>query len=332
MLFSKERNPKMEELRNFVSVSSSAEFNTLATHIQNAERDYLIPVIGQGLYDELQEFYDAEITGTGSGVQEETAHLLALCQSAVIHLAYWIGFDVLNAHVSDGGFKRTESASVKGLYKYQEGNLKDYFRTNGFNGLDTVLQYLEDKLADFGEFKLSAAYTVFKSAIIPKTADFNEIVFINNSRLTFLRMKQHIALIEDIEIRLLLGDVAYTYVKAEIVKDTPAAKVTALLPYLRKPIAYLASAMLMEESGADLTDNGLYFTSAMATNSNDTERKPAAADRIKILVARNRHIGNSYLDLLRTYLSVNATDWSDVATSTGKVLRRDNTGKKTFWA
>jgi len=41
MLFSKEKNAKMEEIRNYISVSASSEFDTIAPHIQNAERDYL---------------------------------------------------------------------------------------------------------------------------------------------------------------------------------------------------------------------------------------------------------------------------------------------------
>lgn len=322
----------MEEIRNFISVSSSADFNTIAPHILNAERDYLVPVIGQAMYDELQEFYDSELSSTGSGVQESTEQLLRLCQSAVIHIAYWIGFDLLNIYLSDSGFKRTESDGVKGLYKYQEENLKNYFRTNGFNGLDTVLQYLENNIADFGEFKSATACTIFRAAFIPKTDIFDSIVSINKSRLTFLRMKPHMQLIEDTEIITLLGAVAYAYVKTEMVKDTPDNKVVALLPYLRKPIAFLASAMLMEESGADLLDNGLYFTSSTAISADNTVKNVSGSDRIAILVMRNRNIGNAYLDQLRSYLKVNAADWGDVTPSTGKLFRRDNTAKKTFWA
>ena len=145
-------------------------------------------------------------------------------------------------------------------------------------------------------------------------------------------MKSHMQLIEDTEIATILGPVAFSYVKDEMAKPLPAAKVTALLSYIRKPIAFLASALLMEESGADLTDNGLYFSQTIAGYNNDTERKPSSSDRIAILVSRNRSFGNAFLDQLRTYLAAHATDWTDVTPSTGKVLRRDNTDKKTFWA
>jgi len=332
MLFSKEKNPKMEEVRNFVSVTSSSTFENVVPHIANAERDYLIPVIGIDMYDELVEFYEMDPPATPTDVQLKMSELLRLAQSAVIHIAFWIGFDLLNVLVTDGGFKRTESESVKSLYKYQEENLKAYFRTNGFNGIDTVLQYLESNLTSFTEFSASSACTLFKTALIPKTEIFNNIVFINKSRLTFLRMKPHMQLIEDTEIATILGPIAYEYVKSEIVKETPSEKVKALLPYVRKPIAFLASAFLMEESGADLTDNGLYFYQTIAGYNNDTDHKPSSSNRIAILVMRNRNIGNAFLDQLRTYLKVKAADWTDVTPSTGKLFRRDNTDKKTFWA
>ena len=321
----------MEEIREFLPVSSSSDFDSVAPHILNAERDYLVPVIGVAMYEELEEFYEMEALSNPTAVQQKTAALLSLVQSAVILIAYWIGFDLLNAHISDGGFKRTESTNVKGLFKYQEENLKTYFRTNGFNGLDTVLQYLETNIADFGEFAASPASTLLKSSFIPTTDIFNDIIFINKSRLTFLRMKPHMQLIEDTEISTILGK-AFTFVKSEMVKTDPDAKVKAILPYIRKPIAYLASALLMEESGADLTDNGLFFTSTSAGYNNDTEQKPAASERIAILVKRNRNTGNAYLDQLRSYLAANASEWNEITSSTGKVFRRDNTNKKTFWA
>ena len=322
----------MEEIREFLPVSSSSDFDSVAPHILNAERDYLVPVIGVAMYEELEEFYEMEALSNPTAVQQKTAALLSLVQSAVILIAYWIGFDLLNAHISDGGFKRTESTNVKGLFKYQEENLKTYFRTNGFNGLDTVLQYLETNIADFGEFAASPASTLLKSSFIPTTDIFNDIIFINKSRLTFLRMKPHMQLIEDTEVSTILGSSAFAFVKSEMVKTDPDAKVKAILPYIRKPIAFLASALLMEESGADLTDNGLFFTTIVAGYNNDTERKPSDADRIAILVKRNRKTGNAYLDQFRSYLAANASDWTDVTPSTGKVFRRDNTNKKTFWA
>jgi hypothetical protein len=332
MLFSKDKNEKMEEIQEFIPVSSSAGFNNFAPHIKNAGRDYLVPVIGKAMYEELVEFSETTFPANPSDVQLDMQELLKIAQSAVIHLACWIGFDLLNAFVSGSGFKRQDTTTIKSLFKYQEDALKQYFRTTGFNGIDSVLSFLEEHISSFQEFKMAPEYAKLKSSFIPDTDTFNSIIYINRSRLTFIRMQQHMKLVEEQEIATVLGAAAYAYVKAEMIKDDPAVKVKKLLTYVQNPVAYLASALLMEESGADLTDNGLYFYSSMAISGIDTQRQPANDGRVAALVKRNRDIGNAYLDQLRSYLVANAADWKEVPVSTGKVFRRDNTGKRSFWA
>jgi len=332
MLFTKDKNAKMEEIRKYISVSSSSEFDIVAPHIQNAERDYLVPLIGNDLYQRLITFCNEEVHDLTDESVQKTNQLFAFVQSAVVHIAYWIGFDVINALITDSGFKRTESNTVKSLFKYQEHNLKHYLRTSGFNGLDTVLQFLELNLVDFKEFEDSPAFSLMKTSFVPTTYIFNDIYFINNSRLTFLRMKPHLQLLEDTHIRPILGPDTYAYLKAEISKPEPDSKVYRILPYIRKPLVFLASAMLMEESGADLTDNGLYFTAVSAVHVNDTEIKPSSPERIAILASRNRDLGLTYLDLLQTYLYANPSEWPDTPRLVGNSFQRNNTDKKTFWA
>jgi len=367
MLLSKAKNLKMQEIRQFIPVSVSTDFDSLSPHIANAERDYLIPVIGQDTYDALQAFYDGIIkhtsgsadtkgssasvdscasagsfgsgsssgsNGSSSGGCDENelmAELLSLVQSSVAHIAFWIGYYLLNVHITDAGFRRLETETVKGLFKYQEDNLKAYFRINGFNRLDTVLQFLEDHAQIFQHFAQSDQYTVIKSSFIPNTSAFNRIVFINGSRLTFLRMVPHIQLIEEMEIQPILGPIAMAELRDEMLKDAPREMIVSIIPIIQRAIAFLASAMLMEESGADLKDNGLYFTSSAVISNNNTEEKPSDAIRINILVQRNRAVGNVYLEQIRSYLIAHASEWSDVIPSSGRILRRDNTDKKTFW-
>jgi len=322
------------EIQNHLVVGNGTEFNRVKPHISNAETAYIQPLLGSGLFTQLQDYYDAKPLGSGSSdfnVEQMEALLLKI-QKSLIHLAYWMGFQVLNATISDSGFKRTETTTTKGLYHYQEDELKEYFKTAGFNAMDEALEYLETNIVYFDDFDTTPTWTVIKSAFIPNTKTFNSIIDINSSRLTFLRLKSYAGLVEDMEIHPILGSVIFDYIKAEMVKDEPAAKVLAILPYIRKPIAYLSTAMLMEESGADLTEKGLYFESTSATTISGKNKQPANADRIALLAARNRSLGNAYLDQLKSYLAANTTDWPTYSGQTGSVFRRDNTDKKTFWA
>ncbi|HAQ20102.1 MAG TPA: hypothetical protein DCR40_12860 [Prolixibacteraceae bacterium] len=329
----------IDEIKQFLAVGAGTDFNRLKPHIQNAETAYLRPLLGAGLFKELLDFYDNPEADPPVENKILLPELLSLAQRSLIHLTYWSGFQVLNATISDGGFKRTENEKVKSLFKYQEVELKEYFKTTGFNGLDEILFYLEMEIKksegenlNFKSFIDSDAWTILKSSFIPDTSTFNSIVFINHSRLTFLRLKSPMQLVEDLDIKPVLGEAIFNEIKLEMVKKTPSAKVTAILPYIQKAIAYLATALLMEESGADLTEKGLYFESTDAYNNLMTNKQPAESDRINFLAKRNKGIGQNYLERLKSYFIANATDWPTYSGQTSNALRRNNTDKKSFWA
>lgn len=324
MLFS-----TITEIKTFLPIGAGNDFNRLKPHIENAENKYIKPLLGTLMYDELQEFYDTEYPETPTEAQEATKTLLGKVQHALIHLVYFSGFDFLNVNVSDAGFTRTESTTMKGLFKYQEDNIKKYFSDAGFNGLDDVLVYLEENIEYFGEFKLADNWTVLKQSFLPTVKVVEEIPFnLHSSRLIFLALKPGVAFIEDTSIRKTLGETIYAEIKTEMAKDQPAAKVIAVLPYIRKPLIYLASAILMEETGAELGEKGLFFEKTDSTYLNTKIKAPSTEQRIAAMVARNRNIGNSYLEALKSYLD---TNWEEYSGQTGSVFNRDNTGKKTFW-
>lgn len=317
------------EIKTFLPIGAGNDFNRLKPHIENAENKYIKPLLGTAMYDELQEFYKIEYPAEPSEVQEATKELLGKVQHALIHLAYFSGFDFLNISISDAGFNRTESTTMKGLYKYQEDNIRKYFSDAGFNGLDDVLVFIEENIAHFGEFKLSNNWTILKQSFLPTVKVVEDLPFnLHNSRLIFLALKPGVAFIEDTVIRKVMGETIYAEIKTEMAKDEPLAKVTAILPYIRKPLIYLASAHLMEETGAELGDKGLFFEKLDPVFRGNLKREPSTEQRIAAMVARNRNIGNSYLEALKSFLD---TNWETYSGQTGSVFNRNNTGKKTFW-
>jgi hypothetical protein len=244
-------------------------------------------------------------------------------------LAYFSGFDFLNVSVSDQGFQRIESERTKGLFHYQEENLKKYFGNAGFNGLDDVLVFLEENIELFHEFKYKENYTVLKESFLPTVNVIEKIPFnIHGSRLIFLALRPMIAYVEDTDIRKVIGETIYQEIKTEMVKDDPSTKVKNILPYIRKPLIYLSSALLMEETGATLDEKGLFFEAIDPTYRGEKKKEPSKENRIAAMIARNRRIGLDYLETLKRFLSKN---WDDYSGKTGRVFNRDNTGKKTFW-
>ena len=335
----------IDEIRNVLKISSSVDFEVLKPVLETVECEFFRPVLGTAMHDKLQSFYDSspdqffvpEADQAPAPSTEEIAKamskLLKLAQSAEIHLAYWYGFDLLNVQIMNDGFKRTETEKVKGLFKYQEDNLKEFFKHAGFNGMDAMLEYMDgtDKLC-FPEFHESETGKQLKEMFIPRTDIFDQFYYIGNSRLLFMRLKPHLKVVEDLRIKIVLGNTNYNFIKAEMVKEEPDAKVIAILPYIRRPISYFSTALLMEETGSDLRDKGLVFESIKSNYSDHSSKGPSSESRIIAMIQRNKNLGDSYLNVLRNYLLENAAAWNDYTQPRSGIVNRDNKGKKTFWA
>jgi len=275
------------------------------------------------------EAYYAKPDETAEAKRPIFEGLLLRCQRAVINLAFLLGFDALNAEIDGSGFGRLESENRKSMYKYAEDNLRDWFKTTGFNSFDDVLQYLHTNTATFETYANSEQYTRFKSQFFKSVNQFDNIYPIGNSYLTFLRLMKHMQVIIDFDLQKAIGSEMLLTIIAEISKPELTQATKELLPFIQKPLAYLSTAKLMEDTGADLTENGLYFTAWASGGQNQIQKQPTNMQRVEKLVTRNRETGNNYLNMLRIYLDKSA-DW-DYTLSRGTAFNRDNTNKKSFW-
>ncbi len=323
----------IDEVKKYLPLSNAVEFERLKPHIVQIENEFIVPLMGEAQYEDINAFYNANA---------ETALFLNLfnvvraAQNAIIHLVYFRGYEVLNAYISDGGFKRVESDKVKSLFKYQEDNLKEYFKTCGFNALDIMLEKMEVYAKASGNTAINQPwYKAYHDDFINNAKAFSEIYEINGSRLIFLRLKKYMQQVKDLELSKVLGPVNWDYILSEIAKTdaaSPAAKVKAILPLIRKPLAFLSVALLMEDTGADLTDKGLVYDGKISQNGGDVAKVPAEKVRVLNLIARNRAIGEAYLTGLKQYLLEHASDWNAYSAPAGSVMRRDNGGKRTFFS
>jgi hypothetical protein len=335
----------IEEIRTKLKISSSVDFDVLKPILETVDREFFRPILGEEMHNKLLEFYnsspdqiavpepDPPVSPSLEEIAGAMAKLLKLAQTAEIHLAYWYGFDLLNVQIMNDGFKRTETDKVKGLFKYQEDNLKSFFKAAGFNGLDSMLEYLDgpDKLC-FPEFHENETGLQRKQMFIPRTDIFNQSYYIGQNRLLFMRLVQHMKIIEDMKIKLVLGETNFNFVKSEMVKALPDPKVVAILPYIRNVIAYFSTALLMEETGSDLGDKGLFFESISSNASDHSNKTPSTEPRIAAMIQRNTNLGNHYLQVLKNYLLSNSLAWNNYAQPLHGLPKRDNSGKKTFWA
>ena len=336
----------IEQLREVINLSKNATFDRMFTHLFNAEQKYVFPLIGSEMYNKLADFlnnpdsdlltrsdmntdFNTDFYVEVEGRSVAYARLLYICQQSIAHLAFYEGFDILNAIVDETGFKRIETTEKKTLFKYQEDNIRTYYKETGLNLLDNLLLILEANLTHFPEY--AEQYAVNKAKIIPNTASFNRIINIRNSRLIYLRLLQHMKKVEELELAPVLGVTNMATIYAGLAQSTVPGKVAAILPYIQNYVAWSSSVLLMQESGADLTDRGLYFEGIKGGISMNDVKQPASDSRVTELVLRNKTIAMHYMQALKNFLLANASDWGDYDNPRNTVHNHDNTGKKNFW-
>jgi hypothetical protein len=331
MFFSTIESTFIEEVQDIIPASVSITRAKLWPFIEQAERKYVKPLLGDTLYQDLNTFYNNRSSwSSGSDAEDaaKTTELLRLLRIAELNLALLVGFPVLNSVISDTGFQRTESENVKGLYKYQETELKKYFESAGFNGLDDMLSYIEENIEHFPEWEDSQIYQARKTSLIKDAIVFDEICYINRSRLTFLRLQRYITEVMDLDIKPLLGD-EYATLMSELAKEDPQAEYSAMAVEIRKPLAYLSCAKLIEKTG-NLEDRGLFFEGKNSMYPDDSVKRSATADEIASSVRSYREMGEKYMEALRQYLTLNG--FIQTGSVAGGVYNRDNTNKKIFIA
>jgi predicted GIY-YIG superfamily endonuclease len=336
----------IEQLREVINVSKATTFDRLFNHLFNAEQKYIFPLIGSDMYEKLADFLnnpDSNLLTRSDmntdfnayfyvEVDEQStayARLLYTTQQAIAHLAFYEGFDILNALVDETGFKRIETNEKKALFKYQEDNIRNYYKETGLNLLDNILLLLETNIDHFPEY--DEQLSLNKSRIIPDTKTFNSIINIRNSRIIYLRLLQHMKTVEELELAPVVGAANMTIIYDGIKASTVPDAVKAILPYLQNVVAWSSSVMLMQESGADLTDRGLYFEGIKGGISMNDVKQPASDSRITDLVRRNTSIAMAYMQALKNHLLNNASSWGDYDSPRQVIHNRDNAGKKNFW-
>ncbi len=339
MLFIKDQNTRAEQIKQYISVNVSTDFENIEPYLEIAEREYIKPLLGDELYQELDSYANESGSGTGgdsgSGSGAGTVlmdELLDLTRRAEINLAYFRGYSMLSIKVSDAGFHRIETTTQKSLYKYQEEAILNTFKTDGFNGLDNILEFLETNIDEFPDFEASESYTVFKSKFIPRTSVFQKIFSIKNSRLVFLRLQPFTTMVEDFEILPTIGIVLFDKLKLEIVKTSGQdAVLMALVPFIQKAIAFLSISRSIAEIGVNISEKAVYFE---VSQGDTIKQETLSNEQIKRLSNNNRTTGLNYIQYLMDFLHDNIDDYPDYAEfygyNDGEFIERDNTDKPTF--
>ena len=284
----------IETFKKHVTVAFNFTFEMIHPYVIKQERKHIKPVLGRKLY--------ASISGATTGVKKEVLELL---QEASSNLALLTYTKVGVVSITNSGFLISTGEHAVPATWAQLRDLRRELMQAGMEAIDEALAIMEENEAEFADWKTSDGYTNFTELFTRKTQDFQRYFNIENSRLTFLRLKPHLLKVENKYFRGLLGTETVNQIKTG---SSPEEKEALQLAQAAQ--VPLAVSEMANEGSMMLTSKGVLYE----IDEIPGEKKITIDEREqRSLYDAKQEEGNEQLKTLVAHLRAHPTIFSEFA-------------------
>jgi hypothetical protein len=289
-----------DDFKAAVPVFNSMSWGIILPSVEQAEEDYLKPILGTTEYDNLV---------TASGSLPYAGNDLALYDKLKAPLAQVTAFLAvpdLDVNLSTHGFtvhkdETSAPASQKRVEQFRLSQLR-----KAMSGFDRLLAWLEENKATYTDWAAGEGYTELKQGFVNTTAEFNQVVDIANSRHLFMRLRPYRTKVEQYELKSYLGEDLYNEIKGQIAADTLNADNTALLPFIHQAVCNRAIEKGLIPLNLQIDERGHLMQGIQESHTMKMQAhaKDAHMDTMAKMYAAE---ADAFFEKLRSYLNANAS-------------------------
>ena len=297
----------IDNLSQVLSAASVNVSNTIENwfpYIEEAQETFIKPVLGIGLYEQLQDAMALDHVPPDDGTTlENLAKLLEMVRKPLALYALWLGADEFGVSVSSQGIQVIETPTHKTAPQYRVQNLKENWIRRANTALDLVLKFLDKHREDYPAYICQDA-----DLFIRNTLEFNSEVDIRESRRVFVALKPVIRSVERKYIRPALSSELFDELKQVLLSNSEMSKEQkALMDLIRPALAHLTISRALIEISIDVLDWGIFDT-AGNTFANVSSKQASNKDRISIMAEANQRDGEAELKALQQLLDETASE------------------------
>jgi len=226
------------ELVKYVRISEVSNFDSsFKPFIEETEQKYILKYLGQDQLDELQVYYDAELTNVPA-----LNSLLEYAQRALAKFVLKAAAPFLDLEISEGGFTVNSTNTAAPASVNRVKNLLAETESQGWDSLELMLKYLEQNEDSFPLWAASDAYTLQRSTLIQSAAEFDQYLTIKESRLWFFQNKSLMRDVENSEIKTKISTDLYDTLLSEINAGSVSTANEAILGNIKRAITHFTYA------------------------------------------------------------------------------------------
>lgn len=285
----------IQEIAQYVTISSASTASPLPKQ-RGAEEDYIIPVLGNDLFSDLQlQVATGPITNTD---------LLDKVRAALAFLIYYKELPLMHTIITESGLRTVTNDKIQGAYRYQYEQTRQHLEDEGLSGLEKLYDYLMANAATFPAWQSSEAYTKLNKNLIKTGKEFSSYYYLFHPHRTFFSLQPVMQEVEDLYIKSAMDDTFFNYLKSNA---APSDDEKIVIDFFKKAVANLTIHKSITKLAVKVRPEG--FTVMLASN----ERSPAfennaGESQLEKLHQDAYRDGNAYLNKAKDYLNSKASD------------------------
>lgn len=309
MIFNKNNGGAQEMKQHIGFIHKSINFANLASYIDFAQRE-LCRVIGSEVFDQALQHYLSSLFGTSTqgagptvvGILDELVERVQLSVALTAYRSYAPGADLSH---SDKGRQIFVSEQEKPAFEWQIEKDNENLHRLSSHANEALLEFLEQYIdwptleEPLLAWRRSDQFKASRSIFITSARQFDKIIPIGASRLTFLSLVPFIERVQASEIKSCFTPERFEALLAEHLSGQLSAESLTTLEMVRPPLALLSMSMAIKRISSQLLPDGVFrFPMENVIKSN----KPAGkGDRNEVAISLEKD-GMRELSKLQRFL------------------------------
>lgn len=277
--------------KKYLKITFTSTTESGLPNMVRADRKYLVPVLGQSVYDALM----VKVTANNT----DWATLLDICRSYVAPISMLGELAYKQVNITDGGLKKTTAEGTENAFRWEYNEIKNALEMQAAEALDELWQHLHESGSTYSWTASNIASTIIKTA-----TEFKKYYQpLQHSYRCFVSLQPVMVTVQDQIINDVITKDFFVYLRD---KEDPTNEEKTAIDLLKKAAVYLTIMQATGQLSVRISANG--FTVMMGDASDEPYKgQNAAADQLSLLRSSTEKTGTSYLQQLKKYLNETAT-------------------------
>lgn len=297
----------IDEVQKYLPVLMTSEITVIEPFLNNAERSYLLSLIGKEQFTVLAAAYATAEKHTEGITDEIIREAVEIAQKIVTTIGYYKAVPVLSLKIGDSGIQVFSNQDTKQAFNWQVEDLKDALLDLGYGAIEDLLLHLESNPDVFPEYISSEQFKASEQFMFENASDFSQYLNISGSRYIFQSIAYLMRRIEDQSAKRIFGPVFFDTLKEDNLEGKRKVLVNQ---YIKPGIALLTAAKAIVERVITF-DNGVARINLITNYEAAKNTIVANRDLVQAATDQLTTDGNLFFQDGLQYIADNPADFID---------------------